>query len=64
MQNRLPKGEYSMLAIIGLDASKIEEICQKLNKEGKFITPANYNYSNQTVVSGDKEIIEEASGNF
>lgn len=64
MQNRLPKGEYSMLAIIGLDASKIEEICQKLNKEGKFITPANYNYSNQTVVSGDKEIIEEASGIF
>lgn len=61
MQNRLPEGEYSMLAIIGLDASKIEEICQKFNKEGKFITPANYNYSNQTVVSGDKKTIEEAS---
>ena len=61
MQNKLPKGEYSMLAVIGLESSKIEEICQNLKKQGKFITPANYNYSNQTVVSGDKNIIEEAS---
>lgn len=61
MQNKLPEGEYSMLAVIGLEASKIEEICQNLNDEGKFIVPANYNYSNQTVVSGDKKVIEEAS---
>lgn len=61
MQNKLPEGEYSMLAVIGLEASKIEEICQNLNNEGKFIVPANYNYSNQTVVSGDKKVIEEAS---
>ena len=60
MQHKLPKGEYSMLAVIGLESSKIEEICQKLNQEGKFITPANYNYSNQTVVSGDKKTTEEA----
>ena len=64
MQHKLPEGEYSMLAVIGLEASKIEEICQKLNQEGKFIVPANYNYSNQTVVSGDKETIEEASTIF
>ena len=64
MQHKLPEGEYSMLAVIGLEASKIEEICQKLNEEGKFITPANYNYSNQTVVSGRKETIEQASAIF
>lgn len=64
MQNRLPKGEYSMIAVIGLGSSKIEEICQNLNKEGKFITPANYNYSGQTVVSGHKAIIKEASEIF
>lgn len=64
MQHKLPEGEYSMLAVIGLESSKIEEICQKLNQEGKFILPANYNYSNQTVVSGDKETIEEASAIF
>ena len=61
MQHKLPKGGYSMLAVIGLESSKIEEICKKLNEEGKFILPANYNYSNQTVVSGDKTAIEEAS---
>ena len=64
MQHKLPEGEYSMLAVIGLEASKIEEICKELNQEGKFIQPANYNYSNQTVVSGDKETIEEASAIF
>ena len=64
MQNKLPKGEYSMLAIIGLDSSKIEEICKSLNQKGKFITPANYNYTNQTVVSGDKMVIEEAIAIF
>ena len=64
MQHKLPEGEYSMIAVIGLESSKIEEICQKLNQEGQFITPANYNYSNQTVVSGDKETIEEASAIF
>lgn len=61
MQHKLPEGEYSMLAVIGLESSKIEEICKKLNEEEKFILPANYNYSNQTVVSGDKTAIEEAS---
>lgn len=64
MQNKLPKGEYSMLAIIGMESSKIEKICNDLNKEGKFIVPANYNYSNQTVVSGNKEVIQEASSIF
>lgn len=59
MQNRLPKGNYSMLAIIGMEASKIEEICENLNKQGFFIVPANYNYSGQTVISGDKDTIEK-----
>lgn len=60
MQNKLPKGEYAMIAIIGLESSKIEDICEELEKEGQFIVPANYNYSNQTVVSGSKEAIEKA----
>jgi len=64
MQHKLPKGEYSMLAIIGLEAIKIEEICNTLRNNGLFIYPANYNYSNQTVVSGSKEAIEIASEIF
>lgn len=42
MQYKLPKGEYSMLAIIGLESSKIEEICNTLRNKGMFIYPANY----------------------
>ena len=53
-----------MLAIIGLDSKKIEEICKKLQDKGMFIVPANYNYSNQTVVSGSKDAIELASNLF
>ena len=64
MQHKLPKGEYSMLAIIGLESSKIEEICNTLRNKGMFIYPANYNYSNQTVVSGSKKAIEIASEIF
>lgn len=64
MQHKLPKGEYSMLAIIGLEAIKIEEICNTLRNKGMFIYPANYNYSNQTVVSGSQKAIEIASEIF
>lgn len=64
MQNRLPKGDYLMLAVIGLEASIIEEICSKLNEEGQFIVPANYNYSGQTVVSGNRDVIEKAESLF
>ena len=64
MQHKLPEGEYSMLAIIGLDSKKIEEICKDLQDKGMFIVPANYNYSNQTVVSGSKDAIELASNLF
>lgn len=64
MQHKLPEGEYSMLAIIGLESTKIENICNELSSKGMFIVPANYNYSNQTVVSGDKKTIEFASEIF
>ena len=56
MQHKLPEGEYSMLAIIGLESTKIENICNELSSKGMFIVPANYNYSNQTVVSGSNRI--------
>lgn len=61
MQNNIPKEEYAMAAVIGLESSKIEEVCEKVRKSGKFVVPANYNYSMQTVISGNKEAVEEAS---
>lgn len=60
MGNKVPKEEYKMAAVMGLEASKIEEICSRLQKEGKFVVPANYNYSGQTVISGNLEPVKEA----
>lgn len=60
MGNFLPREEYSMAAVIGLEASKIEEVCNKIKEEGKFIVPANYNCSSQTAISGTSEAIEIA----
>lgn len=60
MGNLIPDEEFSMAAIIGLDVKKIEEICSNLKKQGEFVVPANYNYSNQTVVSGNAKSIDIA----
>ena len=58
MQHNVPNEEYSMAAVIGLDSKIIEEVC---NQTEGFVRPANYNYSNQTVISGQKESVEKAS---
>ena len=60
MGNLLPKEEYAMAAVIGLESSKIEEICNKLQEQGKFVVPANYNCSVQTAISGELDAIDEA----
>lgn len=60
MGTYLPKEEFAMSAVIGLESAKIEEICEEIRKNGNFVVPANYNYSGQTVISGNKEALQEA----
>lgn len=60
MENNVPKEEFKMLAVMGLLSQEIEEVCSKIRKQGKFVIPANYNYSGQTVISGNKEAVEIA----
>lgn len=60
MANFVPEGNFEMAAVIGLDSSIIEDVCEKIRANGKFVVPANYNYSDQTVISGESEGIEEA----
>ena len=60
MGNKVEPGNYSMAAIIGLDSKIIEEVCAEIAEKGMFISPANYNYSGQTVISGDEEAINLA----
>lgn len=59
MGNLVPDEKYAMAAVIGLKANIIEEMCNKKIMEGKFVVPANYNYSGQIVISGNEETIEE-----
>lgn len=60
MGNMIPKEEYAMAAVIGLESKTIEKICDEVSKEGKFVIPANYNCNVQTVISGNKEAVDEA----
>ena len=60
MGNFLPKEEYAMAAVIGLDCKKIEEVCNEIKSQGKFIVPANYNCNVQTAVSGTSDAIDIA----
>lgn len=52
--------EYAMAAVIGLNSEKIERICKEIRKIGKFVVPANYNCSSQTVISGTSDAIDIA----
>lgn len=60
MQNFIPNESYKMEAIIGLDSKIIEEVCNNLIKGGEFVVPANYNYSLQTVISGNDNAVNKA----
>ena len=61
MQHLVPSENYEMVAVIGLNSTKIEEICKEIEKTGNFIAPANYNCKIQTVISGDAVAIEKAT---
>lgn len=61
MQNLVPNKEYEMVAVIGLDSKEIEKICLKYEANREFVVPANYNYSMQTVISGEAKAIESVS---
>lgn len=54
MQEAVPAGEGTMVAIVGLEIPKIEKICEET--EG-IVEIANYNSPGQTVISGEKEAV-------
>lgn len=61
MSTLVPEEEYSMCAVIGLDSKEIENVCNNISEKEKIVVLSNYNYSLQTVISGNKEKVEEAS---
>lgn len=60
MGNLVPKEKFAMAAVIGLESSKIEKVCEEIRKTGKFIVPANYNCIVQTAISGEEDAIDES----
>ncbi len=57
MNNLSKEINGTMAAIIGLDSSKIEEVCQNISE---VVEAVNYNEPKQTVIAGSKKGIEIA----
>ncbi|MCX6091167.1 MAG: ACP S-malonyltransferase [Candidatus Atribacteria bacterium] len=58
MQRSVPVGIGTMVALIGLPLVKIENLVKELSREG-IIEVANYNSSEQTVLSLQKTLLEK-----
>lgn len=51
----------AMQAIIGLDDSIIEKLCNETSKPNYEVSIANYNSPKQTVISGNEQAVEEVA---
>ena len=61
MQKACEQNPSTMAAVLGLDDSKVEEICVQVQAEsGEVVVPANYNCPGQLVISGSIRGIEIA----
>lgn len=57
MQNAIPRDEAAMAAIIGLNDKQVAQICMEVAGD---VYPANYNTSEQIVISGRTNAVELA----
>ena len=60
MQKACEATPSTMAAVINLPDEVIEQICEKISKEGCVVVPANYNSPGQVVISGNVEAVKEA----
>ena len=58
MQNAVPVGKGSMLAILGLEINEINNLIQNINNKDEICEIANDNSEGQVIVSGDKNTID------
>ena len=58
MQKACEMQESTMAAVLGMDDTKVEEICQQVS--GEIVVAANFNCPGQVVISGTKEGIARA----
>lgn len=60
MQNAVPAGQGAMVAILGLEAAEVEDVCA-VSSDGEIVAPANLNGGRQVVISGTVAGVERAS---
>jgi [acyl-carrier-protein] S-malonyltransferase len=62
MQQAVPPGEGAMAAVMGVDASLLEDICRRAASEsGEIVSPANFNAPGQIVIAGGAKGVARAS---
>ncbi|MEM7708259.1 MAG: ACP S-malonyltransferase [Pseudomonadota bacterium] len=59
MQQAAPPGSGAMAALLGLNAERVEAVCQ-LAAEGEIVAPANLNGPSQTVIAGSVDAVDRA----
>ncbi len=59
MQEAVPVGVGSMVAVIGLSLEKLKSVLEEAREKG-VVEIANYNTNNQIVIGGEKEAVEKA----
>ena len=61
MQEAVPAGTGSMLAVMGLKIEELKDLLSKTKKEGEVCEIANDNSENQIILSGHNNLINEIS---
>ncbi|MDC0545097.1 ACP S-malonyltransferase [Pelagibacteraceae bacterium] len=58
MQDAVPVGEGSMIAVLGLDINKVKDLIQDRNDKKGVCEIANDNADGQVIISGDRSSVE------
>lgn len=66
MQSAVPVGQGGMMAVMGLNSSQVEKLCQYVASEtgDSALEPANFNTPDQIVISGRSRLIDWLQSNF
>ena len=59
MQEAVPVGQGAMAAILGLDASRVQQACEEA-AAGDVVSPANINSADQVVIAGATAAVQRA----
>lgn len=60
MQAAAPAGQGALAAIVGLDDSTVQTICEQAKLASDVLSPANFNSPGQVVIAGHKLAVERA----